>query len=479
MTTFKLRATAAALAGIAMFGMVGSASADSTDDLLKKLRDKGVLTEAEYDDFNSTRDSEKKKKSGEIKASFKDGIEWVSGDKQNKMSINGRIQADYRGFSEENSNNEADTWDIRRAYLTAKGTFFGNYDFEITYNGASAASDLQYAWLNARYWDQAQVRFGQFKQPFGLEELGSSRFINFTERSFVSQLVPGVDRGAMLHGVPMKGVTYALGMFNGVGVQSGQNANDTAVEADGKAYTGRVTANFAELMGNKDAVFHLGAAYSNSRENGNVTAFSMRSEGRGTNILTTNGFTAIGATNSGYDLKRTGLEGAVAYGPFKIQSEYIKAKFEPDANNLLMAGATAGEDYEIKAYNAAVTWMITGESYATTYKDGTFGGRMKPKNEFVTPGAPGFGAWEVGVRYSKFDASDFNTAAMTADVFNATGANGEFNEAKSYTFGLKWIPNGNVRYLLNYVKTDMECITGFTCTDDEEKAINLRAQLDF
>lgn len=478
--TFKPRAVAAAISGVLALSFAHAALADSTDDLLKKLRDKGVLTEQEYDEFNATRDTEKIKKQSEIKASFKDGISWESGDKQHKFAINGRVQADYRTFSETNSNNAADTWDIRRAYLGAKGTFFGNYDFEVTYNGAGAAtSDLYQAWLNARYWDAVQVKIGQYKQPFSMEELGSSRFINFTERSYVTQLVPGVDRGIQVHGVPTKGITYAVGMFNGIGVNRGQNATEGSVEADGKSYTGRVTANFAELMGTKDAVFHLGAAYSNSRENGDVNAVSIRTEGRGTNILTTQAFTAIGATNRGYDLKRTGLEAAAAYGPFKFQSEYIKAKFEPDANNLLMAGATAGQDYEIKAYNAAVTWMITGESYADTYKEGMFGGRMKPKNEFVAPGAPGFGAWELGLRYSKFDASDFNTAAMTADVFNATGANGEFNEAKSYTFGLKWIPNGNVRYLLNYVKTDMECVTGFTCTDDEEKAINLRAQLDF
>lgn len=485
MTTFKLRATVAALAGIAMFGMVGSASADSTDDLLKKLRDKGVLTEGEYDEFNATRDTEKVKKQSEIKASFKDGIVWESGDKQHKFSVNGRVQLDYRGFSEENANNEADTWDIRRAYLSAKGTFYNNYDFEVTYNGANAAgSDLLYAWLNARYWDGLQFKFGQFKQPFSMEELGSSRFLNFSERSFVTQLVPAVDRGMQIHGTPIKGMTYAVGVFNGMGAvnSAGQTANDTVVEADGKSYTGRITANIAEFMGNKEAVYHLGAAYSNTTENHTTTALSLRSEGRGTNIMTTNGFTALGANNEGYDIKRTGLEGAVAYGPVKFQSEYIKAEYEPDGNTALVGGAVAGEEMEVKAWYASVNWLVTGENYADTYKDGMFGGRIKPKNEFVAPGAPGLGAWELGLRFSKFDASDFK-AGNLADVYSTkldgTAQDGKFNEAKSYTFGVKWIPNANVRYLLNYVKTDMDCVDGFICTDDEEKAINLRAQLDF
>lgn len=475
MTSFKLRATVAAVAGIALFGLAAGAKADSTDDLLKKLRDKGVLSEQEYDEFNSTRDTEKAKKSSEIKASFKDGISWESGDKQHKFSVNGRVQADYRTFSDDDTNNQAGTWDIRRAYLGAKGTFFNTYDFEVTTNNGA----MLYAWLNARYWEGAQFKFGQFKQPMGLEELGSSRFINYTERSFVSQLVPAVDRGAQLHGTPVSGLTYALGMFNGVGPvnAAGANATDANIVNDGKTYTGRVTANIAEFMGNKEAVYHLGAAYSKSRENDiTTTGLSiLRSEGRGTNLLT-----MAGTLNAGYDIKRTGLEAAVAYGPFKFQSEYLKAQFEPgNGATQFVTGGTRG-DMDIKAWYASVNWLITGENYASTYKNGMFGDRIRPKNEFVAPGAPGFGAWDIGVRYSKFDASDFK-AADTADVFNAAGQNGEFNEADSWTVGLKWIPNPNVRYVLNYVKTDMDCVDNVVnrCTNDEEKALNFRAQFDF
>lgn len=485
----KPRAMALAVSSLLMLAAGQAAMADSTDDLLKKLQAKGILTEAEYDEFNSTRDTEKKKKSGEIKASFKDGFSWESGDKQHKMSINGRVQLDYRNFGGGDlTANQADTFDIRRAYLSAKGTFYGNYDFEVTYNGAGVAgSDLLYAWLNARYWEGLQFKFGQYKQPMGMEELGSSRFINFTERSFVSQLVPAVDRGIQVHGVPMKGVTYAVGVFNGLGNANngGIAANDalsaagTKTTGDGKNITGRITANIADFTGTSDAVFHLGASYSRSSEVTSTTAMALRSEGRGVNVFGSNAFTALGATNGGYDLNRTGLEAAVAYGPFKFQSEYLKAEFEPDGNTALVAGAVAGQSYDIDAWYASVSWMITGESYADTYKDGLFGGRMKPKNEFVAPGAPGFGAWELGARYSEYDASDF-VAAQTAVITPLVAGNvAEFNGAKAYTVGVKWIPNPNVRYLLDYVKTDMDCVAGVACVTDSEKAVNFRAQFDF
>lgn len=484
MKTNQLRGVVAAVAGALLFNAM-PAMADSTDDILNALIAKGVLTEEEGALLQKGRQGEKeaaaKKKESEIKASFKDGIVFESGDKQHKLSINGRAQLDYRSFSNEVDNKQAETFDIRRAYLTAKGSFYDTYDFEMTYNGAgSAGSDLLYAWLNVRWWDQAQFKFGQFKQPFSMEELGSSRFINFTERSFVTQLAPAVDRGAQIHGEPVKGVTYALGVFNGVGVNKGTNNNDTDIDADGKSVTGRATLNIAELMDVKDAVFHIGAAYSDTTDNHNTDAFSIRTEGRGADVFKSTAATKLSATNKGYDLQRTGLEGAVAYGPVKFQSEWVKAEFQPDGDNRLVDKAPKGQDKDITAWYAAVNWMITGENYADTYKGGLFGGRMKPKNDFdPKAGKWGPGAWEIGARYSKFDASDFNLKDETADVFGAKGENGKFNEADAWTIGLKWIPSPNVRFMANYITTDMDCVKGFVCTEDREKAVNFRAQVDF
>lgn len=475
----KLRGVIAAVAGVMMFNAM-PAMADSTDDILNALIAKGVLTEEEGALLQKGRTGEKeaaaKKKESSISTSFKDGIVFESGDKQHKMSINGRAQLDFRSFSNEVTSNQAETFDIRRAYLSAKGTFYDTYDFELTEN----TGDLLYAYFNVRWWEQAQFKLGQFKQPFSMEELGSSRFLNFTERSFVTQLVPAVDRGAQIHGTPFKGVTYALGVFNGVGINRGQNANDTSIDADGKSVTGRATVNIAELMDQKDAVYHLGAAYSDTSDNHDVNAFAIRTEGRGSNIFQSTAPGAVGATNKGYDLKRTGLEGAVAYGPVKFQTEWIKAEFEPDGNNRLVAGAPVGQEKDITAWYAAVNWMVTGESYADVYKGGLFGGRMKPKSNFdPKAGKWGAGAWEIGARYSKLDASDFSLGAETADVFNGANENGKFNEADAWTLGLKWIPSPNVRFLANYVTTDMDCVKGFVCTEDKEKAVNLRAQIDF
>ena len=112
---------------------------NSTDDILNALIAKGVLTEEEGALLQKGRAGEKeaaeKKKASDIKASFKDGIKWESGDKANSMSINGRIQLDYRDYDNNGGTSAndkiADTFDVRRAYLGAKGTFNKYYDLSL------------------------------------------------------------------------------------------------------------------------------------------------------------------------------------------------------------------------------------------------------------------------------------------------------------------------------------------------------------
>jgi phosphate-selective porin OprO and OprP len=492
MINFKLRTAVAAVTGVAMFGLAGIAKADSTDDLLKKLRDKGVLSEQEFDEFNSTRDTEKAKKTSEIKASFKDGISWQSGDGSTKMSVNGRIQADYRNFDtpgQTSSANTADTWDIRRAYLGAKGTFYNSINWEVTTDLASSTSTsngyLKYGWVEAAWWEQAKIRFGQFKAPFGMEQNTSSRFIDFTERDWGASLAPGVDRGAMVHGTPIKGVYYGLSYMNGGFLaDNGQNNTEKNSKYDGKEYSGRLAANIAQLATIDNMILHVGADYSMGTNLPNIVggtnALSFRTNGRGTEFFKTS------ANYNNPDVRREGLEGIVAYGPVKVQSEWYKLDLEPSSSPIPTSPATTKSlngDKSIKTWYAEAMWLITGEKYSDFYKDGTMD-RIRPKNEFIAPGAPGWGAWEVGLRYSKFDAEDFES---TKD-FNTTAKDNYTNKAHSWTAGLKWIPNGNTRYMLDYVDTSFDDpinAGGNTSNGakikpyDSEKAINLRAQFDF
>jgi phosphate-selective porin OprO and OprP len=67
---------------------------------------------------------------------FNDGIRWETADKKNSIGLNGRLQLDYRNFSGDDVLN-ANTFDVRRAYLTVAGKFWEYYTFDVTGDFAS------------------------------------------------------------------------------------------------------------------------------------------------------------------------------------------------------------------------------------------------------------------------------------------------------------------------------------------------------
>jgi phosphate-selective porin OprO/OprP len=443
-------------------------------------------------------EAEKKSNSNEIKASFKDGIGFESADHANAISMNGRIQEDYRAYGK-NDSQTPNTTDLRRAYLTVKGKIYNDYDFNVTGDFAqgntkdgNSTNQLDVAYFGINWWDQAKFRFGQFDMPFGLEHLTSDLFIDFQERGLTDLLVPGKERGAMIHGAPIKGMYYGLAVSTG----RGKNETNLDRQVDGLDTIARVTANFAEMMGNPDAVYHLGLDYSTGKLSqnqgtgsgalaaGGFSAVSGTTEARGVKFFTPTGFSKA-LTDNDVERTRYGIEGAAAFGPVKFQSEYFKHNYNgKDSSNVSF-------DKDLDAWYASVSWMVTGESFASTYKDGTWG-RMRPKNDFVHPSAGfGLGAWELSLRYSKFDANDFalgsGAGAVKAAVNTAGSATtGSTTKADAWTAGVQWIINPNTRLMANYIRTSFDDKLNVVNdkgnkvgTTDGENAVTVRAQFDF
>jgi phosphate-selective porin OprO/OprP len=490
---FKLRSlVASTLTSTFLLCFTGAALADSTDDIVNALMAKGVLTEEEGALLLKGRTGEKeaaeKKKQSAVSAKYKDGIVLETGDGKNSLAINGRVHADYRSFNyNEDDNGSAvlsgtgsDTFDVRRARLGAKVKFLDYYEGEVVGNLSGGSSTLDVAYLNVAWWKPVQFRFGQFKMPFSIEQLTSSNNIDFVERSFVDAYIPAKEIGAMVHGSPFKGVTYGLAASTGRGI----NAAENDVRVDGVDVIGRVTANFAEMMENKEMVMHVGAAFSEgdiSKGDGNAAFGGNRAtEARGASFFTAPVVNSLFTTSdAAVDRSRVGLEGALAYGPFKVQSQWSKSGFDFDT-------ATRGYDVDVNTFYVQALWTISGEKHADRYKNGAFGA-LKPTNNFDPTNFSG-GAWEVGARYSKFDASDFDTVGLRGGVgtdAQVTTKAAGFTEADAWTVGLKFVPNAHIRFMLDYVQTDFEQpigTTGVTINgdqEDDEKAILFRTQLTF
>ncbi|MDZ4140646.1 MAG: porin [Methylotenera sp.] len=488
---------AATLTGWLMMGFGTNAMADKADSIVNALVKKGLLTEEEgallLKESVDEKEVSDKKKEAVVSAKFKDGLSFESGDGKFKAQINGRLHADYRIFNHnDNSNNTppagagnsiantnsvTDTFDIRRARLGFKTTFKEYYSAEVVGDFSSSAR-LDVGYLNIAWWKPVQFRFGQFKMPMGLEQQMSSNNIDFMERSFTDQLAPAKEIGVMVHGTPFTGVTYALAFSNGVN-SAGQNATEGDIREDGKDVIGRVTANFAEIMGNKDMVLHAGLAYSQGDLPQGKAGVDGRTEARGATF-----FTAPTLANTPFksiDRSRIGVEGAAAYGPFKAQAEWLRANNDFKTN-------TRSYNLDVNNWYAEALWTITGESYADGYKNGAFGS-IKPKADFNPTNFSG-GAWVVGLRYSEFDASDYDTAGIGqgngTDANITTKAKG-FAKANAWTAGVKFLPTANIRLMLDYVDTTFNDVIGEAAGGviinnkrvDDEKAVIMRAQWMF
>lgn len=383
------------------------------------------------------------------------------------VRLGGRAQLDLRTF-------DPDEWlangfSLRRARLGATVNFLKDYSVRVEGEYSSGSVSLTYGYFDIGWWDAAKIRGGQFKRLFGLDRSSSTNYINFMERSLADALLEGTyDRGIMLFGAPARGINYSLSATNGGGSAEKSNASAQEAQADDFDWTARLSANAAEWLMLKDTVLHFGGSYDAGRLGngaaGTVKAATAQTEGRGVVFFAPTAF-----TGSNVDRTRMGLDAALANGPVKLQGEWIRANYQ--------GTAASGTDYsrDIDAWHADLMWLITGEHYADSYKDGEFG-RIKPRTAFRSGNA--WGALELGLRYSRFDAGDFaSTNATGTGTISATAGT---PKADAISLGLKWIPVPNARLILNYVRTDFDtpiAVNGYA--DDREQAVNLRAQLDF
>ena len=480
----KKLAVAVSGAVLLMAGQV--ALADSTTDIVDALVMKGVLTEEEGKLINKGHTS-KTKVAPVVKE--KDGAFILeSANEANSIQLTGRMHLDYRASSldamdlgpsaqgdDRDSASMADQFELRRARLGVKGKFAKDFKYEVVGNLPGTAT-VDVAYFDWAKYDAFQIRGGKFKQPFGLEELISSNNMTMMERSYLDQTVPAKKIGVQVMGSPAKGLTYALSTF--------QN-NDVERDLHGDGYAsgaGRVTFNFAESMGDKEGVMHIGlsglsatssvqptttsqtnGSADGSSSAGRATINAFRSAGRGlANIFRgqVGGGTCTTATYScplefGAKIvqEAAGLEGIFARGPFKIMGEYSRGQYKGEHNS----GAKV--EYDTDTFYAEAGYFITGEKYADSYKNGVFGG-FKPKNNFdLDNGQPG--AIELAFRVEGFRVDDSNLGTsglgsrLQGTLTGSGTANGTKSKADTYTAGIRWILNPNVVFKVNYAYTNL------------------------
>jgi phosphate-selective porin OprO and OprP len=376
----------------------------------------------------------------------------------------GSFQARFRGYVHEDGRFFLDddptgtsTFLARRLRPIIEGTVFGKYDFRLMTDFGGGTAVVQDAYVDVNQLTWGRVRVGKFKPPVGLERLQSATAILFVERAFPTNLVPNRDVGVQIWADTLAGVlSYAAGIFNGA-----PDGSSIDVDANsGKDLAGRIFLQpfrrtgigalaglgfgVAGSTGKQDRATLTAAGLAGYRTNAQQTFFSYRSTGA-----------AAGTTLANGRRTRLSPQGYWYWGPAGILGEYVSSTSEVKLDNR-----------EARLTNTA--WQVAG-SYLLTGEAASFAG-VRPRRSF-DPRAHSWGAIELTGRVG---ALDVDVDAFPVYVDPARSA----TDATSWTAGVNWHLNQNVKLVVDYEHTDF---SGGAATGDRhaESGILTRLQLAF
>ena len=367
--------------------------------------------------------NQKKKKSdpNEFRVYWKDGIRMDSSNKHVKIRIGGRIMNDWAFVNTDNSmvesmENLAGGTEFRRARLYTSGVLYNRFEYKAEYDFSAISGPFKDVYIGFREIPVlGKFRVGNFKEPFGLEELTSSNNITFLERSSGAVFSPPRNVGMAFQNSILNGnITYSAGVFR-------ESANTgESVGSGGPNITGRVTAlPIYDEKGRK--LLHIGGAFSHQGAPLALARFSSRPEAH----LLPKFVSTPNMETSSYNI--LGLEMAAVSGPFSVQTEYMKASVNSISNN----------DPNFSGFYVFGSYFLTGENRHYSKSKGAFN-RIRPNKPFLDD--VGMGAWEIAARFSKLNLN------------NGLIQGGEMSNV---TLGLNWYMNPYSRIMWNYVASDV------------------------
>jgi len=353
-----------------------------------------------------------------------------------RLNFTGRIHFDGR-FPTTGPSKGQDEFLFRRLRPTIEGHLAKYYEFKIEPDFSGNKVTLKDVFINWHYFDQAQVKLGNFKVPFGCEELTSSNSIRFLERSTVTTgFSPAHRLGIGLHGSSGL-IGYSVGVFNG---------KEKANKDKGNFLTGgRVV---LDLSKTESALpISIGANAAVEHDAGSAAADSFKTG------LQTKYFEYNGVNSDG---KKTllGADVSLWRGPIGLVAEYITAEHD-------LVKGSAADTVNNRGWYVQGSYVLTGEK--ATAKG------VKPNKNFDLANGT-WGAFELAARYA---VVDIDNKAFT----NGFARSGSADGAKVTTAGINWYLNQNVSVLLDYVHSDFN--DALADGSKGEDGVMTRVQLSF
>jgi phosphate-selective porin OprO/OprP len=357
----------------------------------------------------------------DFRVSWKDGLAFATKDGDFTLKVGGRVHYD-TVLPDPDDAVEALVGDIdataglRRARVEFSGTIFGNVFYANAIEFSGSATTFKNNFIGVKGLPGGlSFQAGFFKEPVGLEELTSSNFITFVERSLAGNaFAPSFDNGMMVSASHLEDrLHWAFGDF------ADNGSSGPAPVRFQHNFTGRVCGLPVRSKGaERETLVHLGASFQDRSPESEDDRIQVRPS---VPFVPRTQDTGLFSVDSERIL---GLEAAAVHGPFSVQGEWFRGDYDdhPDA---------PGPSPVYDGWYAMASWFVTGET--RPYRGGAFG-RVKPKRPF--DGKGGTGAVELAVRYGVLDLDDDGLDGGTGH---------------DTTLGVNWHLNPNCRAMVNYV----------------------------
>ncbi len=473
-----IRGTLIAIIALALLFFLPGSGFAAEKSLADILKEKGILTEEEYQQVKELEESQKageakkaeeatkqaeeatkqaeeatkqaeeatkkaeelaKKAAAEkpapVVAGYKKGFFIQTPDEKYKLVFNGYV----RGMLElyENNTSQDNQFDINRARLNLKG-YYGKYWMGEVSAELTTASDsrfLKYAYINNSYLPYLQARVGQFKAPFSREYLITLADVETIMRAMITDAggtLPKYDIGAMLWSPNVFNglLWYGAGIFNG----NGANNFDSNDDMD---FIGRlVVAPFAPTQISALKGLEFGGSVQTGRQTPNQS-YSPR--------LPTN-WSLFGNNKTSFSYRgqrdRYALEASYKWGPLTLRGEWIYQRLEREnqvrvdpTTNAISSSGELMDAPDLISWG----WYVLGSYFVWGNQDKGI---------------------QLVARYEQFDVDDdpaaekYRKANPMAEnsVTNPWGndLNIRGNTADVLTLGINYFPYPNVRLAFNW-----------------------------
>lgn len=285
-----------------------------------------------------------------------------------------------------------DRFRMRRARITVSGDFAEQFDFKLEgefnqadgINSPRTAFSTTDAFVNWHRFPEANLKLGQFKAPFGLEQLTSDTKLFTIERSQVTEaLTPERQIGLQLWGKPFAEVwpeqkdvlTYWAGVFNGNGRNTITNDNNEFM------YVARLEAQlFAGKLAGQDAWLKVGGNYLSSRD-----AAGTNISQTGNLLVGTDGTFSPFVLPTADDRQAYGVDASFHFGPFDVIGEYLDERVRP---RIVGGAAPAFAGFDASGYYITAGYFVVPKKLQLVAKWESFdpGQRANDNLQSITGG---------------------------------------------------------------------------------------------